>query len=130
MAAQRAQAVADVAREMLDGGGAELVARLLAHLFHAAESDQRLPPRFVRCHAGAPVLLDLLLDMEADLVVEPVLELPPADQRTEPPPRVSERTHQSLSAHGRDVENEVDRARHASPLRQRLVQVPPPARRQ
>ena len=79
MPAQRAQAVADVAREVLDADGAELVPRPFAHLFDAAESDQRLPPRFVRRHAGAPVLLDLLLDMEADLVIEPVLEFLPAD---------------------------------------------------
>ena len=130
MAAQRAQAVADVAREILDGGGTELVPRPLSHLFHAAESDQRLPPRFVRRHAGAPVLLGLLLDMEADLVIEPILEFRRPAERTEPPQHVSERTHQSLSVHGRDVENEVDRARHASPLRQRLVQVPPPGRSQ
>ena len=127
MAAQRAQAVADVAREILDGGGTELVPRLLSHLFHAAESDQRLPPRFVRCHPGAPVLLGLLLDMEPDLVIEPVLEFPPAAERTEPPQHVSERTHHPLSTHRRHVQNEVDRARHASPLRQRFVQVPPPA---
>ena len=130
MAAQRAQAVADVAREILDWGGTELVPRPLAHLFHAAESDQRLSPRFVRCHAGAAVLLDLLLDMEADLVVEPVLEFP-AGGRANGAAATRQRAHPSaLSAHGRHVQNEVDRARHAPPLCQRLVQVPPPARGQ
>jgi hypothetical protein len=79
---------------MLDGRRTELVARLLAHLFHPAKPDHRLPPRFVQRHAGAPVLLGLLLDMEADLVVEPVLELPAKDQRTQPPQHVSERSHQ------------------------------------
>jgi hypothetical protein len=85
MTAQRAQAVADVAREMLDGAGAELVPRSLAHLLYPAEPDHRLPPRFVRRHAGAAVLLGLLLDVEADLVVEPVLDPAPEDQRTQPP---------------------------------------------
>ena len=98
MTAQRAQAVADVAREMLDGGSAELVPRLLSHLFHAAESNQRLPPGFVWWHPRAPVLLGLLLDVEGDLVVEPVLELAPEDQRTQPPQPVSKRTHQPLSS--------------------------------
>jgi hypothetical protein len=91
--------VTDVAREVLDEGGAELVPRTLSHVFHAAESDQGLAPRFVRCHAHAPVLLHLL-DMEADLVVEPVLEFPAACERTKPPPHISEHTHQPLSAHG------------------------------
>ena len=89
---------ADVALEVLDAGGEELVPRPLAHLFHATESDQRLPPRFVRRHAGAPVLLGLLLDMEADLVIEPVLEFPPVEERTEPPQHFSECTHQRLSS--------------------------------
>ena len=35
--------------------------------------------------------------MEADLVIQPVLEFPPEDQRTEPPQHVSERTHEPLS---------------------------------
>src|SRR5688572_1855091 len=128
MPAERAQAVADIARKVLEAGGTELVTRPLAHLFHATESDQRLPPRFVRRHAGAPVLFDLLLDVKADLIVEPVLEFLSADQRTESAPRIIERTHRALSVHG--VEHEVDRARHASPLLQRLVQMPPPARGQ
>ena len=96
MAAQRAQPVADIAREVLDAGGAELVPRPLARLFHATESDQRLAPRFGRRQAGAPVLLRLLLDMEADLVVESVLEFPAVRLRQgsgETPPHLSERTH-------------------------------------
>src|SRR5688572_11008485 len=95
MAAQRAQAVADVARESLDSGGSELVPRPLSHVFHAAESDKRLPPRFGRSHPGATVLLGLLLDMEPDLVREPVFELLPAAKKTKPPPHVSKSTHRA-----------------------------------
>ena len=130
MTAQRAQAVADVAREILDGGGTELVARPLTHLFHATESDQCLPLRFVLRHAGAQVLLGLLLDMEADLVIEPVLESAPAGRVNGSRRNTSASTRISPLTHRRHVENEVDRARHASPLRQRLVQVAPPARGQ
>src|SRR5262245_29184921 len=76
---------------MLDEAGTELVPCPLSHLFYTAESDQRLPPRFVQWHAGAPVLLDLLIDMKADLVIEPILKFPPAAERTEPPQYVTKR---------------------------------------
>src|SRR6185436_9450176 len=98
MAAQRTEAVADVAREMFDEAGAKLVACALPHLLHAAESDQRLPPRLRGRHAGARVLLDLLLDMKADLVIEPIFDLTPADERTKTPQRVTEHSHNQLTA--------------------------------
>src|SRR6185369_14010849 len=88
MAAQRPQAVADIAGEALDRGNRELVVRPLTRLFHAAEPDERAPPGFVRRHAGAQVLLGLLLDMKADLVVEAFFELPP-------PPQVSQCAHKA-----------------------------------
>ena len=80
MPAQRAQSLADIAREMVDACASELVPRSLSCLFDAAKPDQRLPPRFARRHAGAPVLLDLLLDMKTDLVVESVVEVPSAEE--------------------------------------------------
>ena len=100
MPAQRAQPVSDVVHEVLDARSAEHVPRPFTHLFDTTESDQRLPPRFVRRHAGAPVLLGLLLDVEADLVIEPVLEFLTVRLRQgsgETPPHMRERTHQTLS---------------------------------
>jgi hypothetical protein len=83
---------------MLDARGTELVTRRLSDLLDAAESDQRLPPRLVRRHPDAPVLFGLLLDMEADLVIEPVVQLPSAGERPNPSPDIRERTHQPLLA--------------------------------
>ena len=100
MPAERTQPIADVARENFETDRAEHVAGPFAHGFDATESDQRLPSRFIWRHAGASVLLRLLLDVEANLVVEPVLDLLPvrhSEGSGDPPPQISERPHQALT---------------------------------
>ena len=74
-APQRAQAVADVAQRVFEQRGPELVARALLDALHAAE---RARSACRRASSGVmparDVLLGLLLDVEANLLVETALE--------------------------------------------------------
>ena len=72
---EQAYAVAHVAKEVFEECRPVLVARPLLEVLDPTEFDERLPARFVGAHAGAQVLLDLLIDVEADLLVEPALQL-------------------------------------------------------
>jgi hypothetical protein len=69
---QPARAVADVAAQPAQPGPPPLVARPVLRGLHAAEAQQRLAPRLGGRNALADEALDLLVDVEADLFVEPV----------------------------------------------------------
>ena len=110
--------IAQVAEKVLEERGPILVARLLLEVFDSAELDERLAARFVRRHSGVTVLLGLLVDVKADLFVEPALLLPAVPQ---PPPQFA---HVPLGRPLRSFENQVDGARQPAPVRQFVGEIP------
>ena len=83
---QRADDVPQVAKKVVEGHRAELIARALSRPIDRAELEERLPPRLVGRQAGATILLGLLIEMKADLFVEPAFEGAKSRQRTHPTP--------------------------------------------
>ena len=84
-----------IARKVLETRGAELVARPLAHLLHAAEAQECLTSSLVRRHPGTTVLVGLALDVESNLVLESVLEFLPLQHRAESSPAFTQQAHRS-----------------------------------
>ena len=67
---QHARAEADIAPQHFERGKAAAIAVFFFCLLHAAELDERLPPRFLRIHAGTQVVIDMHLEMGFDLFRE------------------------------------------------------------
>ena len=82
-----AAAMAEIAHRVLEQRRPDLVARALLDALQPAELEQRLAPGLVRAHAGAAILLGLLIDVKANLFVETALERVAAlTDRTDPLP--------------------------------------------
>ena len=64
------EGVAEVTHRVFEQREPDLVARALGGAGDAPEPEQRLAPGLLRAHAGAPVLLGLLIDVKANLFVE------------------------------------------------------------
>ena len=95
---QHASAMADIAHRVFEQRGPDLVPRALPDAFQSAELEQRLAPRLVGTHAGAAMLLGLLIDVKANLFVETALErVAPAD-RADPLPAFRDPSHDAVSA--------------------------------
>src|SRR5262245_42548233 len=90
---QRTNGVAKVEQRIQKERRTELIARALFELVHAAELDVRLPPRLIRRHAGAQVLVRLLLDVKSDFFIEATFERIRAGERSQAPPGLSYETH-------------------------------------
>src|SRR5262249_42494943 len=108
----------------------ELIAGFLFYELHGAELDVRLTARFVRRHAGAQVLVQLLLDMEANLFVETALETAGSSERSQPPPALYYPSHDRLQLRRSDVEHLVDGAAGTAPLGQLRLKLLVPLARQ
>src|SRR5262245_28303757 len=83
---QRTNGVAKVEQRILKERRTELIARALLEALHAAELDVRLPPCLIRRHAGAQVLVRLLLDVKPDFFIETAFERVRAGERSQTPP--------------------------------------------
>src|SRR5215472_15703166 len=81
---QFAGRVADVAEECVDLSLPSGIAHVLLDSFKAAEFEQRHSPRFRGSHTLSDVILDLLLQMKAQLLIEPFLCQRFAKQAPEP----------------------------------------------
>src|SRR5260370_27178687 len=91
--AQLAQAVADILEEILDEADAAFVAAFLLEVFDGAESAQGGSVGGLRLHAGGEVLLDLLVEMEAKLMVELVFDQGPPEKRPQTDKRLHNQSH-------------------------------------
>ena len=67
VAHQHADGERHVTRKLLEHTPLALLAIPLFCLLHAAERDERLPPRLVRRHAGADVVGDVHVEMALEL---------------------------------------------------------------
>jgi len=65
---QQSQRVPDVLHCLLHEGKSALFAIGLTRRRHAAKRGHRLPPRLVRRHAGADVVVDVCVEMTVQLV--------------------------------------------------------------
>ena len=78
-------------------GSAASVAVVLFRLLDAAESDQRLAPRFLRSHPCAQVVLDVHLQMRFQLGREFAVAPPLAEQPAESHEPRTQRAHHDSS---------------------------------
>ena len=92
-ARQQTEGVAEVTHRIFEQRESDFVARALGGAGDAPESDERLTPCFLRAHAGAPKLLDLLIDVEGELFIETPLEGAASHEGTEAAPDVHEPLH-------------------------------------
>src|SRR6185503_1830008 len=89
--AQAAHAVAEVPPRVFQEHQSNLIAREFLGGLDATKPDERLPSRLARRHAETSVLFDLLLEMKAQLGVEPALERGSAPPRPDASPGVEDR---------------------------------------
>jgi hypothetical protein len=80
---QRADRVADVTPQLLQGHRHASVANLVFASFDPAELRERDPPRFVGRHAARDEQRDVLIDVIADLLVELLFGLPSPKDRSD-----------------------------------------------
>src|SRR5262249_62177011 len=90
---QRARAVTKILQRVLDERDAELVSGTFSDLLHAPEPQEGSPASLVRRHAGSQVLLDLLIEVKADLFIEASFEGVATGQRSQPVPELSHPGH-------------------------------------
>ena len=89
-AAERAERVDDVARQVVDDRGAARVAALVGGKRHRAETRERPRASVDGAQAGGDVLLRLALDMERELLVELAFDAARSHQRANPQEHVAE----------------------------------------
>src|SRR5262249_18307872 len=111
--------VADVVHEVREPVDAPRVADLLLALIEAAHGEQRAAPRLLRGQARCDALLDLVLEVEAELLVHLVLDAAAMEDRLQPegrrvPPVLG--AHESLLSLG-ERDDLRDRGRQPLPVR-------------
>ena len=94
-APEDAQAVAQVLEQRLDEADAARVAVLLLDRLDAAELEAGAPHRLVFAQAGAAVLVRLHLEVEAELLVELVLDGAAAEERAQAVAEVAQHRYTS-----------------------------------
>jgi hypothetical protein len=72
--AQAPEAVPDVLEDVFEEAHAPRLAAFLLDPLEAAQAHEREPPRFVGRNPAAEVFLGLHLEVEAELVIHPLLE--------------------------------------------------------
>ena len=104
-AAKDARAVADVAEKVLDRRRAKFITGLFLHVFDSSKRHARTPPRLGRIQSVADVLGSLLVDVEANLLVESVFDAAAADEPAQPAPALAKRFHDAFLSYGTLREN-------------------------
>ena len=93
---EHASADLQVENEGLEAGQAAAIAMGFPGAGHTADPDERLAARFVRCHAGADVVVRVQIDVALQLVGEvPLAGTGPNEAGDSRPPR-AQRSHRSI----------------------------------